>query len=402
MRPDERWRARIAVRIALGVAPWGTLFAAVFGLLGHTLVSASIALSVVALLAGRFLIPRLGLQAAGHVLTAGFVQALVVPAWFTGGLLSAGLPWIALCIALAYIVAGARAGMLWTVIALFAIVGLYALDGSLPPPAVDAEQHLLLTVLTVAGLTTVVAVIMGLAVHGVAVQQEELERARLAAQQANLAKSSFLARMSHELRTPMNAMLGYTELLREEATASTDADLARIETSGRQLLGLVNDILDLSKVEAGEMTFTLRPCDARELLVQATDQVRPLLEAQGNTLELHTSPAICIADEQRLHQCLLNLLSNANKFTTRGTLQASVQRDGRHVVVEVRDDGIGMTPEQAERVFDPFVQVHGTPGRGTGLGLAIVKQFVDRMDGDITVESAIDHGSAFRLVLPAA
>jgi signal transduction histidine kinase/DNA-binding response OmpR family regulator len=241
----------------------------------------------------------------------------------------------------------------------------------------------------------------------------ELESARDAALEANRAKSAFLAQMSHELRTPLNAIIGYGELLVEEFTDGPAQqflpDLKKIIDSGRHLLGLINDILDLSKVEAGKMELYLETFELKPLIESVVSTVEPLVRKNGNRLDWSCAPDVHVirADRTRVRQVLLNLLSNSSKFTAQGEIhvQASVEAvDGvDHAVFRVRDTGVGMTPEQMQRLFQNFSQADASTTRkygGTGLGLAICKRFCEMMGGDIFVESEYQKGSTFTVRLP--
>jgi signal transduction histidine kinase/CheY-like chemotaxis protein len=242
----------------------------------------------------------------------------------------------------------------------------------------------------------------------------QLAQSEQRAQSANQAKSAFLAKMSHELRTPLNAIIGYSEMLQEEAEDLDQhelvPDLQKIETAGKHLLALINDILDLSKIEAGRMEVFVEAfavCDAvRE--VEAT--IQPLVEKNANRLEVCCPEDVGIvhSDLTKIRQMLFNLLSNACKFTHNGqvtlTVQRSVEGGAEWITLAVADTGIGMTPEQLEKVFDAFVQADASTTRkygGTGLGLAITQRFVEMLGGRISVESEYGAGSTFTVRLPA-
>ena len=240
---------------------------------------------------------------------------------------------------------------------------------------------------------------------------EEAEVAREAAQEANKTKSAFLANMSHELRTPMNAIIGYSEMLLEEAEDTgekwMEPDLQKILSSAKHLLQLINDILDLSKIEAGRMTVYLEKVEVLPNVREIATTIGPLVNKNQNAFELVCPEGIgsMRTDLTKLRQTLFNLLSNACKFTEKGKITLKVERraDGM-VAFAVTDSGIGMEPHQMEKLFAEFVQADDSTTRkygGTGLGLAISRKFCRMLGGDITVESAPGKGSTFTAILPA-
>jgi len=245
-------------------------------------------------------------------------------------------------------------------------------------------------------------------------RDEALIIARDKAEEVSRTKSAFLANMSHELRTPLNAVIGYSEMLQEEVTGLGQEglvpDLVKIHGAGKHLLGLINDILDLSKIEAGKMNIHAESFEVPDLVQDVTSTIQPLIEKNGNSLTVESGPGLgdMRSDETRVRQVLLNLLSNASKFTSKGTVVLRVRRehvdDRDWMVFAVRDSGIGMTPEQLAKLFRPFTQADSSTTRkygGTGLGLAISRAFCNMMGGDISVESTYGQGSIFTVRLPA-
>ncbi|MHB8573768.1 MAG: ATP-binding protein [Dehalococcoidia bacterium] len=244
-------------------------------------------------------------------------------------------------------------------------------------------------------------------------KNQELEDLNRQLSEANRHKSAFLSAMSHELRTPLNAVIGYSELLAEDAKElgepSFVADLEKINAAGKHLLSLISNVLDLSKIEAGKMDLALTDFAVDSILTEVKAVVPPLIEKNGNRFVLDAAPDLgqMRSDQTKLRQCLLNLLSNAAKFTDQGAITLTVRRksqpDGEWLTFAVSDTGIGMTGEQQARLFAAFSQAEaGTSARygGTGLGLALSREFCRLLGGDISVESAPRSGSTFTVRLP--
>jgi signal transduction histidine kinase len=249
-----------------------------------------------------------------------------------------------------------------------------------------------------------------IAVENVRLFGQVQEKSRQLAE-ASQHKSQFLANMSHELRTPLNAIIGVTEMLREDAEAAKQytEPLDRVLGAGRHLLALINDILDLSKIEAGRMELHLEDFALAPLVESVVKTVEPLAAKNSNKITARCDTAIgkMHADQMRLRQALLNLMSNANKFTERGAISVDAregQENNRNwITIAVADTGIGMTPEQTGKLFQEFSQADASTTRkygGTGLGLVISRRFCQMMGGDITVESAPGRGSIFTIRVP--
>jgi signal transduction histidine kinase len=249
-----------------------------------------------------------------------------------------------------------------------------------------------------------------IAIENVRLFDEIQDKSRQLAE-ASQHKSQFLANMSHELRTPLNAIIGVSEMLREDAEAlKQDTEpLDRVLGAGRHLLALINDILDLSKIEAGRMELAISSFAVAPLIADVVKTIEPLAAKNSNKVASHCDAGIGAmqADQMRLRQALLNLMSNANKFTERGAISIDArqgQESGRDwITIAVADSGIGMTPEQIGKLFQEFSQAEASTARkygGTGLGLVISRRFCQMMGGDITVESEVGRGSTFTIRVP--
>ncbi|EKU97791.1 signal transduction histidine kinase [Leptolyngbya sp. PCC 7375] len=241
----------------------------------------------------------------------------------------------------------------------------------------------------------------------------ELVEAMEAAESATRTKSTFLANMSHELRTPLNSIIGYSEILQEEAEMNGDQsmvpDLRKIQGSSKHLLNLINSILDLSKIEAGRMELHLEPVHIAELIRDVMDTIHPVADAKHNKVVIENLSEVesVESDADKLRQCLLNLLSNANKFTENGQLTLTVKtihyQTEDYLELTVADTGIGMEKDQLDKIFEAFTQADLSSTRrygGTGLGLTITREFVRMLNGTISAQSEVNKGSTFIMLLP--
>jgi signal transduction histidine kinase len=243
----------------------------------------------------------------------------------------------------------------------------------------------------------------------VEVRTAELEKEKVKAQSADLMKSAFLATMSHELRTPMNSIIGFTGILLKEFAGPLNEEqkkqLSMVKTSGQNLLGLINDVLDISKIEAGKLKVSFYPFNYLTTLEKTIDFLLPQASKKGLIInsEISETAITLNSDERRVEQVLLNLLSNAIKFSKNGSIQVKVDIADNFVVTQVIDQGIGIGKKDLNKLFIPFIQLNGGLSRsheGTGLGLAICKNLIEKLGGSIQVESKKGKGSNFTFKLP--
>jgi signal transduction histidine kinase len=244
------------------------------------------------------------------------------------------------------------------------------------------------------------------------------KKAKEVAEQANLAKSQFLANMSHELRTPLNAIIGYSEILFEEAKDQENQDdsdytddLLKIIQAARHLLAMINDVLDLSKIEAGKMQIHTETFDLAEIVSEITSTISPLTTKNKNVLQViwQGREGLVHSDVTKIRQILINLLGNASKFTDQGIIQlrVGIEDDDKGmswVRFQVKDSGIGISPEQQAKLFQPFIQADASTTRkygGTGLGLTISQHFTEMLGGYLTLDSKVGEGSTFTVLIPA-
>lgn len=240
-------------------------------------------------------------------------------------------------------------------------------------------------------------------------KNEQLRVANQAAEETSRAKSRFLANMSHELRTPLNHIIGYTEILGEELEDRSDLqpDLRKIQNSAKQLMNMISGILEISKIEMGQAELSWEDVKVAGLMHEVLDIFRSVAEKHSNQIDTRIAPEVqqLRTDRGKIHKVLSCLVENACKFTSHGSVSVEVEREGDSVLFHVRDSGIGMTPDQVARVFEPFTQADDSSTReysGTGLGLTLARQYCRLLNGDISVKSEPGRGSTFTLSVPIA
>ncbi|MEQ1505016.1 MAG: HAMP domain-containing sensor histidine kinase [Myxococcota bacterium] len=360
-----------------------------------------------ALLVIAWLLVRAGRGAlVTQLVTWGGGATLIALMFQTGGPQSRFALYLPLLVTVSWSWSGRRAGLATLGIAELALL---ASAGATPPT--DGRAALWLSEIAAASVTAsfLAAVTRDLRRTVTAASDRALaaERAAVAAHAADEARDRFLAQVSHELRTPLNAILGYAELLREqEADPDRGRDLDRIHHAGRQLLGLVDDVLDLSREQAQELTVVSEPVDLHGVIHEVIETATPLVRGTGNTLRVRIDDDVppVTSDRQRLRQILLNLVSNAAKYTSNGDVSIMVSTDHDHVVLTVLDTGIGIPADKLGSLFQPFVQLHEGADRrpGIGLGLALSQRLAARLGGRIEAASVLGVGSTFALRIPIA
>jgi signal transduction histidine kinase len=349
-----------------------------------------------------------------------------------GGVSSPFLPWLLNALLLGFFYLGDKPKYRYAVLIMFSLnlvgfYGIYLITGAFPE-RVPIEKMGGIGITSVLSATVYMSM-MALYYANVVASQSELERevqnhrataiklreAKEEAENANRQKSEFLAKMSHELRTPLNAVIGYSEILLEDAEADGRkaqqiADLRRINSAGKHLLSLVTDVLDLQKIEAGKMELAAQPFDLNSFIDDVVATCRTLVMEKGNDFVVERGGELgtVIGDQTKLRQAVLNLLSNAAKFTNNGRVSLSVEHetgaDGGSIRIAVRDTGIGISRENLPKLFQNFNQAEASTASrygGTGLGLALSQKLCRMMGGEITVESELGGGSCFTIRVPA-
>jgi signal transduction histidine kinase len=375
---------------------------------------------------GLKLTGRLAPLALTSVATLTFVS--FYGAYYYGGVSSPFLPWVLVALLLGFFYLRERPVLLFSVygINLASFYIAYLVNGGFAQ-RIPAAGLAGVGILSVA-CATIYTAMMAIYYASVVTSQSQLEqevqrhlatavklrRAKEDAERANRAKSVFLAKMSHQLRTPLNAVIGYSEILLEDDDLGTNgehiSDLKRINSAGKHLLALVTNVLDLSKIDSQNVDLALETFGLQPFIAEVADTCRSLVINNGNEFKIECDERLGVvtSDPTRLRQALLNLLSNAGKFTKRGTVTLSVYReqrdDGDWVKIAIRDTGIGIGREQLARLFTAFNQAEpSTASRygGTGLGLALSQSLCRAMHGEITVNSEVGRGSCFTIEIPA-
>ncbi|MEN0061951.1 MAG: HAMP domain-containing sensor histidine kinase [Myxococcota bacterium] len=344
---------------------------------------------------------------AAWFLTLVSTATLIAYIAVTGGVHSHYTVYLGLVVFAAWIWSGARGGLLATV----AMTVALAVLGMAAPQGTDTGFSPVIDIV-IASLMSAIWVSLAVQDLREALRQrlastEALEQAAREAQWDAQARDRFLAMVSHEFRTPLNVVLGYEEMIREEETdPERQKDLERIHAAGQHLLALVDDLIDLSNAEDADLPLAVERVPIAPLLEEVSVITQPLVQLRGNTWELQADsdlPAISV-DPRRTFQILLNLVSNAAKYTTNGKITLQATAVGMQVQLAVSDTGVGIAPDKLEDLFEPFAQVQDSDQQkpGLGLGLALSRRWAETMGGQIDVESAVGQGTTFRLRLPVA
>jgi signal transduction histidine kinase/ActR/RegA family two-component response regulator len=409
-------RANRVIAFDLALCFFGPIFSTIFWVLGAPISSAIVDVAMAALMVNLVYLRSGGnLLVCGHVVTAVAWFTYTSLACFNGGHHSAPAMWYVTVPVFAIALCGTRAGVLWTLASIAAIVTFYAAreNGFAFPDEATVSGKRFLEFSGLLGVLTCVYFLMSLFKWMEHNAQQAITAALAKAQAADRAKSEFLANMSHEIRTPMTAILGFADYLDDstlDRTGSQDA-LQTIKRNGEHLLAIINDILDLSKIESGKLVIEQVRCSPRQIVADVIELLQVRIAAKGLAATTHFDPRVpqhVLTDPTRLRQIVLNLVSNAVKFTETGGVQVIVrwrdQNESRPLLqIDVVDTGIGMTPDQMSRLFQPFTQADSSTTRrfgGSGLGLAISHRLAEMLGGTITASSVCGAGSTFQLLLP--
>lgn len=370
-----------------------------------------------------------GLVVPASLTVNALVTLSLFGSFFYGGISSPFLPWLLIALLLGFFYLADRTAMVLAGVAIQLCIFTFAHFLYDFPQLVPLESMWLPNLLSILSALIYITLVslyyenvmressaLEQAAHAHRRRADELRQAMLQAEHASHQKSIFLAKMSHELRTPLNAVIGYSEMLRDDLDESEGweekaQDLDRINAAGRHLNALVNDVLDLSRIEKNDLEVQNAEIRLLDLIDETVATVEPLIRVHDNRLELQipSDPGKIVADPLKLRQSIINLLSNAAKFTSKGTITLTVMRrqtsGGDMVMIEVRDTGIGISRDGLKKLFHSFSQAEkNTSDRygGTGLGLALTRRFCQSMGGTVDVESELGIGSSFKIEIPAA